>query len=521
MGVRDWIGNKLFNIDKVVANKVQERLAKYSSVETNEYMTYRQKENLVWAKGNADRLLDFYKSTAKPSNYGADRYQFWRWIGGDIKVPKLHYPAAESLLNSMKSLIFGSEPAVEFISVEDKGKSEVVKLNERLENIMSDNNINEFYQNGVFMESYSGTIGCKFTIDKEVSKYPIMQLYPEERLELKTRYGRVVEIIFVDYYKIKDKTYTLKSYYGFGYIKYKLFNEKAEEVPLATISELSELEDTTFNQKILMATYKKNRTTNIEFPDSAYGGSDFEGVIDLFHQIDEIYSSMALYIRRSRPIQSIVESMLPISEKGDRTIIPKEYELDTIVLRKDQDANNVSNNVFRDIPEIKLDQYINSIKQLQASIYQKVGYSNTSSGLELVGANQSGQALMEREKSTVILYLNKVKLWEHFLKETFRLALVYEDLLNDKKIKTDYKEFDLSVEFPDYHTETFESRVKVYTEAYRGMAVDIETMVNELFKDSKEQEQINKIIMNIKLENGISLLPDQVITDEVILPEGE
>ena len=50
MGVRDWIGNKLFNIDKVVANKVQERLAKYSSVETNEYMTYRQKENLVWTQ---------------------------------------------------------------------------------------------------------------------------------------------------------------------------------------------------------------------------------------------------------------------------------------------------------------------------------------------------------------------------------------------------------------------------------------------------------------------------------------
>ena len=57
VGIRMWLGNTLFNIDKIVDRKVGERMNNIDSKQTNELLVYRQKENAVWAKGNADRNI--------------------------------------------------------------------------------------------------------------------------------------------------------------------------------------------------------------------------------------------------------------------------------------------------------------------------------------------------------------------------------------------------------------------------------------------------------------------------------
>lgn len=511
MGFRNWLGNKLFNIDKVVDEKVRERLNNFNSKEIDTLLVYRESENSVWAKGSADRLLEFYKTTNRMNTFNTETLQFWKWIGGK-NAPKLHYPASTSILNSMKSLLFGVEPEIEFKTDDDESREEkkYQELNERMNAIFKDNNLSDFFQKASYMESYSGTIGVKLTLDESITNKPIWQIYPQERLELGTRYGRVVEIRFLDYYNHDKKVYTLKSLYGYGYIDYVLLDDKNEEVPLSTIPELSDLEAIQFDKKIMMAVYKKNRSNNNEFPDSPYGGSDFEGLIDIFHQIDEIYSTMAVYIRNTRPITSITESMLPTTNDGSRVHIPSEWAFDVVKLRKDQDATNVKQEIHRDAPQVKLDQYTDALRELFKLAYQRLGYSNITSNLDGVGANQSGVALQELEKSTLILYQNKVELWRAFIPKLVRLSLVYEDILKTGTIKDDYEDYELSVVFADYHDETFADKVEKFSKAYQAMAIDLSTLHKKTWADELTDDEIMTMTINVKIENGISLTQEEM-----------
>ncbi len=508
---RSWLGNTLFNIDKVVESSVNSKLKGLTVPQTTGIENYRMIENKVWASANADNLLTFYKMNHDRSNaLLQDRLRFWQWVGG-IDVPKLHYPAPTALLQHIKSLLFSEEVEI-YIATGDEEKD--VVYNKRKDDLLKDIEFNNKVQAGSYFESYSGTLAVKFIIDKEVHDKPIIELYPRERIEIATKYGKAQEIIFNDEYKVKDKVYTLKSYYGIGYIDYELVDEKDKVVPLKTIPELAELERLELGVPIPTAIYKKNKAVNAENPDSVYGGSDFEGVIDLFHQIDEIYSTLALYIRRSRPTMMVDESLLPASKDGSRTIIPKEYDFDMIKVRSLDDNKD---KIYRSTPEIKTEQYMNSIKELNKAVYQTVGMSYTSVGLEGVGANTSGEALRRIEKSTIIMREAKIKLWIPFIEELIRLLFIYDDLLNNNTISDLYEGIDIQVAFAEYNAQSFKELIEQYGDAKLKGLADTETAVNDIYTNKRgyNEEQRKVITRNIKIEQGEPFVSsNQMVDDE-------
>lgn len=508
---------RLIGVDKVVAEQISKVLegSRVPRAKDNPHLIdYRSEEYRVWASSNTAQIMEFYKQTYDPSQY-ADRLLFWKWVGGR-DVPKNHYPAPEALINHIKSLLFGNDITIE---VEAEGESEeqrktAEEITARLYELFEDVNFYELLQKAALMETYSGTIGFKFIVDKEVSDTPIVEVYPKERLELVTKYNRVLEIVFKDYYQVKTKHYVLRSYYGKGYIKYELFNDKDKKVPLSTVSELSELEDLVFDKKIMLAAYKKNKATSNEFSDTPYGGSDFEGILDLLHSIDEVYSNMMLYIRRMRPMISVTEDLLPVNLEGSGTIMPKEYEFDVVKLRPSDNAKDIGARFYRDAPELKVDPYIDSINQLLKSVYQKVGMSYTSVGLEAHSANISGAALIEKEKPTIILRNNKIKLWVPALKEFSRLLLAYDDLIKTN-ILGDYSDLGINVVFPDYVEESFEDKVERLGKAQKEGFMDNLTANEELHDGRYDEEKIKQISRNAKIEQGMTLMPqDLELVDE-------
>ena len=257
----------------------------------------------------------------------------------------------------------------------------------------------------------------------------------------------------------------------------------------------------------------KNKVINAENPDSAYGGSDFEGVIDLFHQIDEIYSTLALYIRRSRPTMMVDESLLPASKDGSRTIIPKEYDFDMIKVRSLDDNKD---KIYRSTPEIKTEQYMNSIKELNKAVYQTVGMSYTSVGLEGVGANTSGEALRRIEKSTIIMREAKIKLWIPFIEELIRLLFIYDDLLNNNTISDLYEDIDIQVAFSEYNAQSFKELIEQYGEAKLKGLTDTETAVNDIYTNKRgyNEEQRKVITRNIKIEQGEPFVSSSQMVDD-------
>lgn len=538
MSVRQKVGNFLFDIDNKVEKEVEERLQAKLTYRVpgedkakTELLAFRQQEFRLWAMSSPLKLIEFYGTFRQiPGERGSDiRQLFWEYIADIPNYPKMHFPAPESLINHMKSLLWTDELKISFETGNQDLNNEIA---DRFDLLAHDLDFYEMLQSATVQETYSGTIAAKFIMDTEVNEFPIVMIYPAERIRFRSKYNKVQEIIFEDYYNHKNKTYTLNSIYGKGYIKYQLVNEKNKEVPLNTIKQTEDLKDIVFVDSdgkplpVLMACWKKNRSQSNEFPDEIYGGSDFEGITDIFHQIDEIYSNKANYIRRTQPILTISEDMLPYNEDTKKTYLPKEYSQTTIKLRPSINANNRETKLHRDVPEINLAVYDEAILNEMKHIYQKIGMAYTSVGLETHSANISGAALETKEKSTLIVRANKIKLWEKFLKDFIKLLFIYDSLANkDITIQTqdeDSTKFTISklfdaeinIEFPAYNDQTFEEKAEALIKALNGNVIDIETAVRKLYGDDLSEEQIKIMVRNIKIENGIAIIAGQMVDND-------
>ena len=286
-------------------------------------------------------------------------------------------------------------------------------------------------------------------------------------------------------------------------------------MPLDTIDDTKDLFDVSFNNKIILATWKKNKTVSNEFPELVYGGSDFEGITDIFHSVDEIFSSLMLYIRRNRPVMGVDESLLPVSNDGSRTIIPKEYEFDMLKFR-----NNESNKdkIYRDNPEIKTEAFMTSINELMVAAFQKITLSQATVDDSSVGANQSGEAIGKREKSTSTLRDSKIKLWIPYLAEVQRLYLMADDVMQSKVFNQEhytfteeYKDWTFKTDFPDYNGQTFAEKVKELSEAKREGLIDTATAIDKLYGRELTEDEKKIMVRNSKLESGAVLLEEDVI----------
>lgn len=524
MGFRQWLGNKLFDINKTIENEVSGLDNEYNYIipgreqVEDRLHNFRQNEYRLWSRSNANELGSFY-GTYKISPdelVGGDRQLFWEWSAGIKNIPKIHYPAPEIIMNQMKSLLFAEELT---ISVNDEDGEEVEEAKELLDEMLESNNFYELLQTGSYMETYSGTLGARFIVDSRYEDHPIIKLYPAEKIRFKDFMGRIQEIIFLDEYMVNKKKYTLRSIYGKGYINYQLLGPNKKQVPLDTIDELADLKDVVIlgkdgkPLKKLLACVKKNRSVSAEFPDGLYGGSDFEGIVDVFHFIDEIYSTKNLYARRTRPTQSLTEDRLEWNDETKVYITPKEYEQDTIILKATSKPED--NGFFRDVPEVNFKPYDDSIHDELKNIFRKIGMAYTSVGLEAHSANISGAALVLKEKPTVIVRANKIKLWKKFLNDLYELLFLYEDLLQGNytdgesitfRVNEDELfKYKFNTEFPHYNETSFDERLDQVIKGLNAGAFDLETAIDRLFTDETEEEKI-KIKIKTKIENQIPFI---------------
>ena len=66
---------------------------------------------------------------------------------------------------------------------------------------------------------------------------------------------------------------------------------------------------------------------------------------------------------------------------------------------------------------------------------------------------------------------------------------------------------------------TFQDKIEMFTNAYKGLAIDLETMIKEIWSEDLTEEQMEVMTRNVKLENGIPILPDQLGFEVSIDPE--
>jgi len=214
-----------------------------------------------------------------------------------------------------------------------------------------------------------------------------------------------------------------------------------------------------------------------------------------------------------------LEQFIERYDKNGKEILPKEWELDTLITEGDEALENKSG-LRRDIPELNLIPYDDSIKEEMKNVWMTIGLAYTTVGLEANSANQSGVSLEIKERSTVIVRNNKIKLWDKFLKDTYRLLLIFDQLntasvstqddgVQVYKIDTIHDNLDINIEFPVYNNQTFEERIDTATKAL-GVVFDYGASIEYALRNRYTEDEMKEILINMKIENGIPAIGNQL-----------
>lgn len=465
-------------------------------------------EYRMWFEGKQEKLEWFYKQyMINVADHYTLSYRdniFWKVVNKDSV--KLHFPLGGMISDAMANLLFHKAPEM---TIEAKSESETELLTEILVNTLQENGFDELLQKGGQLESYSGTLACRVIIDTNFSEYPIIKFHPASEFELVEEYGRAKEIIFNDIYTYNKKKYVLKSYYGKGYIRYLMFDERDKEVPLSTIPETSQLKDIFLVDKsgeplkILLAVYKVNRPCDNEFINSLYGESDYSSLMDTFQAIDETYSAIIDRVRKGHILTAVSEDLTTIDEKTGRVKRLDDYQLKTITLNSSPDPSLKS--VYdRTIPNIDISGLYESLQQMLRNALSRVGLSPNTVIENLGGANSSAQALEIREGVSERTRETKIRLWEKFLKDISRLIFIFYSmqiadvyLKDDKqiayKVDDDGSEYEYKCVFPPYKPEDWKERLPTLKEALEAGLIDRENALKQLWKDDYTDEEIEQM----------------------------
>jgi hypothetical protein len=147
----------------------------------------------------------------------------------------------------------------------------------------------------------------KVTIDTQVSEFPILEWYPGERIEIIRRRDRIQEVIFKTPYKSGGKTYVLNERYGYGYITNELYQGNTL-VNKALLRETEALQDVSFDKQMILAV-PINVYESAKY--ESRGGSVFDGKLDSFDALDEVWSQWMDALRAGRAKTYIPECLVP------------------------------------------------------------------------------------------------------------------------------------------------------------------------------------------------------------------
>nr|DAH82883.1 MAG TPA: portal protein [Caudoviricetes sp.] len=510
----DWLFSRA-GFQNIISNQIEKQLngksIDYTNYSNDKIKIYNKALNKLWYSGNAISLESFYKKNYNPESVkqSIQDSSFWRWSNLEPSITKVHSAFPKSVSNYFSSLLFSSKPVLD-VSTGNKSNNKI--LNKVIDTVLYENNIQSLLQSGAALESYSGGLAAKISLDSDFSDLPIIEFYPYEDIELNLKYSRIFEIIFKDVYYAGKKNYLLKSIYGYGYIKYRLYELDMQgaikgEVSLNKIEETKNLKDIyIFNNDgkplpVLMAVYKQNRSGDI------YAASDYDGLSDSFNVLDSYESLQANYMRYGSKVKRVFTEDQLLDVNGKR-VIPETWGIDAIVL-KDMNPVDTKSDVQTLLPNLNITAFNDAICNVKKSILDKVGLSYSAFGLGNSGANEAAEALAIRKEANYKTRLEKLGLWEEFLQKLMRLVLIYTEISKDTPITTTDKigitlsnsyDYNYIVRFAPYQVETDDEKSTRLKIVYENELMTYDDMIKEYYKDTLSEEEINQKIIELRDE---------------------
>ncbi len=492
---------------------------------------YNKIENKVWYRGSVAELIQFYKNNNEFTvNRGVQKHQFWKIVGANsiYRLALDHYDLPAMITRAMTTLTFHESP---MISLSNGNESLSNTFTNTLNEIYDDNNGDVLFQEAASMMSYSGAVAFKIVKDVNFD-YPIVIPYAKEDFDVVKTYNRVTEIQFKDDYVDNNKNYVLRSYYGKGYITYKLFSLDYQygekEVPLNTIEATAGLRPVYLDNNLMLAVYVENRLD---------ARSDYDGIIDELQALDEAYSNLNNFVRKSKIKTYLPESMMQRDSDG-RLVLPNEYDTDNVILYDQTNSDNYKNEIIRDVPNMNesTQSYINVIDLHIQSICRTVGLSATTLGFPEASANSSGIALENRETPTfrtraernkrwtkAINDLSKILLTVHYAQiSTSILPVAIDEPNTDISLRLpSFDEFEFNCAFAEYTKPTLDARGQTLITLLEGGLISREEAVKQLWEETKSEEEIEEMLEAIEAERYLNDYNDDRDEDDTNISDDD
>lgn len=440
--------------------------------------------NEIWFRGDSYELEQLYKSIP---DY---KYSFWGATSTrGLEIRKIHTGLPKIIVNTLTNVCVDD---MQDIKIENIGKDNDWK------EIEKENDFKNLVKKAVKKALVTGDGAFKISIDTEVSQYPILEYYEADRIEVKRERGRIKEIRFKKQFNKQGVSYVLKECYGYGYIEYKLYDAYNNEISLDKLEKTKDLQNVYFNKSLIMAEYLSFFSSDKW---EGRGQSVFDAKRDNFDALDEAWSQWIDALRANRTKTYIPEDLLP-------------RDINTGAIR----AGNAFDNRFIATGTPMQENAQSKIDTVNGAIDYNSYLSTYITALDLclqgiispstlgIDTKKLDNAEAQREKEKTTLYTRQTIIYslqncvEKLVDKVFKVI----NIMNN----TALEDTEISVSFGEYANPSFESQIETVGKAKTQGVMSIESIVEELYGDSKTDEWKAEEVKRIKNEQGITELEE-------------
>lgn len=479
-----WLNNMKETIKRGIRSWLNITPANPYSIQISEMMDFELNaiRNRIWYRGDSSELEQMYSQNPE----WADKYKFWasKCTPG-MEMRKIHTGLPGLIIRILTAIVLADLNDFEF-----KESAQKQLWNE----IEKENKFRKALEKSLKEVLYIGDGAYKVTIDTTLSQYPILEWYPGERIEIIKERERLKEVVFKTPYNVRSQQYILYEHYGFGYIRNELYKGDTQ-VDIVSLEATKRIRDTTFNKTIILAVpLQVYESTKYE----GRGGSIFDGKLDSFDSLDEVWSQWMDALRAGRAKTYIPDCLVPHAPETGQIIRPNPF--DNRYFASDNDmSEKADNKVSTDQPAIPHDSYLASYCTALDLCLQGI-ISPSTLGID-VKKLDNAEAQREKEKATLYTRNAIIEALQETLPDVVAACInAYHILLNQP-----IEEIDVEIPFGEYANPSFESQVETLSKARPGSSImSIEAQVEEMWGDSKDEVWKAEEVARLKAEQGIA-----------------
>lgn len=476
------------NIKKTVRNFLEIKEPDSLSIAINQVYNHETEtfRNRLWYRGQPEELSEFYAQV--PGSIGEMYFWAAKPSKGN-KIRKVHTGLPALIVDTLAD-----------ISTDDLDDIDLARKQE-WEAIAKDNDFKKLLRGAVGDCLWSGDGAWKWSIDTDVSEYPIIEFFDASRVDYEVDRGRLVAVTFKTKKEYGHKCYTLLERYDKNGITYKLLNSDQKPVDMAAFEETAQLVPVENTGGFMMALPMMFRQSKKY---TGRGKSVFDGKIDSFDSLDEVWSQWLLSLRKGQLKTYIPEVLLPRDPHSGMILRGNDFDNDYVATASDM-RETADNKITYTQGQIQHEALVQTYCTALDLCLQGL-ISPSTLGID-VKKMDNAEAQREKEKTTLYRRAQIVEVLEEIIPQIVNISLMVYDAMSNRKGEKQ----EVNVTFGGYANPSFEAQIETVAKAKTAGIMSVEALVNELWGDSRGEEWKAEEVARIKEENGLSELEEPAV----------